>query len=156
MGENQTGTASAVAMARTIKRARTALVEAVALRPRAEGRAGMRAAHSQVFEHLDRAGTRLTTLAERAQMTHQAMSELVGELVHNGFLERVPDPTDGRARLVRPTAQGLHELGRSAQYLLDIHRRWERELDTVSVDQVLRALDTLIGICEADARPAGG
>jgi DNA-binding MarR family transcriptional regulator len=138
-----------------IKRSRTALVEAVAAQSRTAGRAGLRAAHTQVFEHLDPAGTRLTVLADRAGMTHQAMSELVAELVHNGYLERIPDPVDGRARLVRPTAQGRHELGRAAGYLRELHRRWQAELGPVPVEHVLRALDQLSRLCEADLRGDG-
>jgi DNA-binding MarR family transcriptional regulator len=138
---------AAVVMAQTIKRARAALVQAVAERSGAEGRAGMRAAHAQVFEHLDLDGTRMTTLAERAQMSHQAMGELVGELVNSGYLERIPDPGDRRARLIRPTAQGRHELRRAADVLRDIRDRWQRELDAMPVDQVLAGLDKLIQIC---------
>lgn len=139
---------TAVAMARTIKRARTALVNAVATRLRAEGRGRMRAGHAQVFEHLDPAGTRLTTLAERAQMTHQAMGELVAELVEIGYVERIPDPVDGRARLIRPTQEGRRELERASEHLRDISKRWERELESVTVEQVLSALEILIRICE--------
>lgn len=70
------------------------------------GYPGIRPAHSRVFENLDPEGTRLTELAERAQLTHPSMSELVGTLERLGYLERVPDPGDGRARLVRLTTEG--------------------------------------------------
>lgn len=141
-------------MARTVKRARAALVAAVATRMSTGQPGGLRATHLQVFEHLDRAGIRLTTLAQRAHMSHQAMSELVGELVDNGYLERVPDPVDGRARLVRPTPRGLRELHRAEQVLCDICAQWQRELGEVSVDQILRGLQVLIGVCEV--RPPEG
>ena len=77
--------------------------------------------------------------------------ELVAELVRDGYLERAADPTDGRVRLVRPTAQGRRELGRTADHLRDLRDRWQRELSAMPVEQVLDALETLIGICEADA-----
>src|SRR5688572_9981273 len=63
------------------------------------------AAHP-VFENLDRDGTRLTELAARADMTHQSMGELVATLEKRGYIERQPDPTDRRARLVCLTAKG--------------------------------------------------
>src|SRR4051794_27267510 len=98
--------AAAMAMARTVKRARGALVEAVRRSlPGADGSV-LRAAHTQVFENLDPDGTRLTVLAERAQMSHQAMGEMVDELVRHAYLERVADPADRRARLIRATASG--------------------------------------------------
>lgn len=48
-------------------------------------------------------GTRLTDLAAQAQVTKQTAGHLVDELARSGYVERVPDPSDGRARLVRLT-----------------------------------------------------
>lgn len=135
------------AMARAVKRAGRAMVEAV--RQTGGGGRGpaLRAAHAQVFEHLDAGGSRLTTLAERAQMTHQAMGELVADLEQAGFLERVVDPADGRARLIRPTAAGRGVLARAGAQLRELHDRWEQELDGISVAQVVAALEVFIRIC---------
>lgn len=55
-------------------------------------------------------GTRLTDLAEAAQVTKQAAGYLVDQLERSGYVERLPDPADARARLVR-----LSERGRAAQ-----------------------------------------
>jgi DNA-binding MarR family transcriptional regulator len=134
------------AMARAVKRAGDALVEAVRVTANPDGGPVLRAAHAQVFEHLDPGGTRITTLAERARMTHQAMGELVADLEQAGLLERVTDPADRRARLVRPTAAGDAVLARARLRVL--HDRWARELEGVSVAQVTAALDILIRICE--------
>jgi DNA-binding MarR family transcriptional regulator len=65
-----------------------------------------RPAHSAVFAHIDLAGTRLTALAARANVTPQAMGELVDDLQHLGYVRRVPDPSDRRAKLVTLTAKG--------------------------------------------------
>jgi len=135
-------------MARTVKRARGALIDAVRRGLETDEGSILRAAHSQVFESLDLEGTRLTTLAERAQMSHQAMGEMVGELVRHGYLERIPDPVDRRARLIRPTALGRTELSRAATQLHLLHQRWQHQLSGLTVAQVIQALDTLIRICE--------
>jgi DNA-binding MarR family transcriptional regulator len=66
----------------------------------------IRPAHSAVFQYLDDTGTTVSLLAERAQMTKQAMSELVRHLEVHGYVIRVPDPSDGRAKLVLPTDRG--------------------------------------------------
>ncbi|MGB2939996.1 MAG: MarR family transcriptional regulator [Candidatus Dormiibacterota bacterium] len=75
-------------------------------------------AHMAVFIHIDHDrkggehdGSRLTTLAQRAQMTLQSMGYLVDNLEARGYVERVPDPVDGRAKLIRLTQRGwqLHD-----------------------------------------------
>jgi DNA-binding MarR family transcriptional regulator len=142
---------AATAMARTVKRARGALIDAVRGALNNDRGSVLRSTHAQVFESLDPGGTRLTTLADRAQMSHQAMGELVAELVHHGYLERVSDPVDRRARLIRPTGRGRAELARAAAQLRVLHDRWQRELTGLTVAQVVQALDTLVRICEESA-----
>jgi len=78
------------------------------------GKAGfddVRPAHSAVLRNISRKGSRITELAERARITKQSMAELVDYLRERGYLELAPDPADGRAKLVRLTAQGwrLHD-----------------------------------------------
>jgi DNA-binding MarR family transcriptional regulator len=72
----------------------------------AAGYTDLRPAQFSVFQHLPREGARLTDLAERAQMTKQSMGALVGHLEAGGYLERVPDPVDGRAQIIRRTDRG--------------------------------------------------
>ena len=143
-------------MARAVKQARDALVEAV--RRGLEGNEGgvLRTSHTQVFDNLDPEGTRLTALADRARISHQAMGEMVDELTRHGYLERVPDPTDGRARLVRLTAPGRAELARAPDTLRMVHDRWQHELRDVTVGQVVEALQTLIRICAETGDSAHG
>lgn len=62
--------------------------------------------HSAVFAQIDPDGSRLTELARRANITPQAMGELVDELEDLGYLTRQPDPTDRRAKLIVLTDQG--------------------------------------------------
>src|SRR3954454_23267298 len=66
-----------------------------------------------VFENIDPEGTRVSTLAARADLTHQSMSELVVILEQRGWIERRPDPADRRARLVCLTREG-RKLARAA------------------------------------------
>jgi DNA-binding MarR family transcriptional regulator len=71
---------------------------------RAEPR--FRIAHTSLFPHLDTEGRRLTELARRVGSSKQAVGPLVDDLVAWGVVERVPDPADRRAALVRLTARG--------------------------------------------------
>jgi DNA-binding MarR family transcriptional regulator len=72
----------------------------------AAGFTDLRPAYLAVFQHLDAEGSRLTDLAHRAQVTKQSMGALVDRLERWGYVERIPDPRDGRARIVRRTARG--------------------------------------------------
>jgi DNA-binding MarR family transcriptional regulator len=63
-------------------------------------------AHSAVFAQISPDGSRLTDLARRANMSPQAMGELVDELEQLGYLVRRPDPTDRRAKLITLTRKG--------------------------------------------------
>ena len=83
-----------------------AMVEELIARMIPKGFSDVRPVDHQVFENLDRGGTRVSELAARAQMTHQSMSELVASLEARGYVERLPDPADQRAKLVRLTHEG--------------------------------------------------
>jgi DNA-binding MarR family transcriptional regulator len=72
----------------------------------AAGYVDLRPAHLTVFQHLDAAGSRLTDLAARAAMTKQSTGALVDDLERGGYVARIPDPADGRARIVRRTERG--------------------------------------------------
>ena len=77
----------------------------------ARGFPEIRPAHSSVFRHITAGGSRLTDLAAQAGMTKQSMAYLVEGLERGGFLSAVPDPGDGRAKLVRLTARGRRVWG---------------------------------------------
>ncbi len=77
-----------------------------------------------VFENIDPTGTRLTVLAGRAGITHQAMAQLVCELEERGIVERVADPSDGRARLVRRTDEGRMRVGVALRLIAAIEEKW--------------------------------
>jgi DNA-binding MarR family transcriptional regulator len=83
-----------------------AMTDRLLERLQASGHGAVRGPHGLVLQYLDDAGTRATVLAERAQITKQSMAELIAHLERHGYVERVPDPADGRARLVRATDQG--------------------------------------------------
>ena len=83
-----------------------ALNDLVLVKLAESGHGDVRPAHSAVFQYLDDTGTRVSDLAERAQMTKQAMAELVRHLEAHDYVARVPDPSDRRAKLVLPTPRG--------------------------------------------------
>lgn len=92
-----------------------------------EGSAGVediRPAHLQVFGVIKADGSRLTDLANGAGMSLSAMAELVDDLQSLGYLERVPDPADGRAKLVRLTEPGWRAIRAGRAIIEQIEDRW--------------------------------
>ena len=87
------------------------------------GHPEVRAAHSAVFQYLDDTGTTVSALAERAQMTKQAMAELVHHLEAHGYVSRVPDPADRRAKLVLATERGREVLAIARALVPEIEER---------------------------------
>ena len=98
-------------LGRLLQSARSIYV-AEALRAVAEaGFDAVRDVHLALYRNLDLKGAHLTVVAQRAQMTKQAMRELVDQTEALGFVERFPDPADGRAKVIRFTEAGLIMLG---------------------------------------------
>ena len=89
-----------------LREAYVRLNDVVLVRLAQRGHDAVRPAHAAVFQYLDDTGTTVSLLAERARMTKQAMAELIRHLEAHGYVHRVPDPTDGRAKLVLPTDRG--------------------------------------------------
>lgn len=109
----------------------------------AAGHPEVRAAHGPVFQFLDDDGTRVGVLAQRAQMTKQSMAELVAHLERHGYLERVPDPQDRRARLVRTTPKGraVYALAHAAGD--EIFERWTERLGEQDMRRLRELLERL-------------
>jgi DNA-binding MarR family transcriptional regulator len=85
----------------------------------------IRQPHLPVFEYIDRErGSRLTYLAQHANVTIQAMKEVVDYLESHGYVERVPDPTDGRAKLVRFTRHGHAVYAAAGDVIRDMEATW--------------------------------
>ncbi|WP_406067686.1 MarR family winged helix-turn-helix transcriptional regulator [Micromonospora sp. NBC_01638] len=109
-----------------------------------EGFEGIRFAHGSIFRYIDAEGARLTTLAERSGLTKQAISELVGELEDRGYLERVTDKADRRAKIIRLTNQGRAAQGAAARILADVEQQWSRLLGRDQVAMLRRTLELVI------------
>ncbi len=103
------------------------------------GHASVRAPHGNVLQFLDDSGTRVSVLAQRAQITKQSMAALVAHLESNGYVERVADPHDRRAKLVRATARGrdVYEIAR--EFVEELEAEWAERIGTAKMIQ-LRAL----------------
>jgi DNA-binding MarR family transcriptional regulator len=104
----------------------------------------IKASHSAVFGQMGGEGLRLTDLAKGANMTPQAMGELVDELEGLGYLTRRPDPTDRRAKLITLTDSGRQCVAAGIETIGEIERRITDALGADGHRQLRRMLQTLL------------
>ena len=114
--------------------------ERVLERAAAAGYSDVRIAHTAVFQHVLDGGSRITELAERAQLTKPTVVYLVNDLEALGYVQRIPDPSDGRAKLVQLTDRGRAaiEVGRAA--IAEIEGEWRAALGDERVAQLRELL----------------
>jgi DNA-binding MarR family transcriptional regulator len=120
-----------------------AIVERVSAGLAAAGFDDLRPAHTAVFQHIDANGSRLTDLADRAQMTKQSMSYLVDYLEQRGYLERRPDETDGRATLICLTERGWSQVRAALAVIAEVEAEWSDRLGATRVEELRAALSEL-------------
>jgi DNA-binding MarR family transcriptional regulator len=119
------------------------------------GHPAIRQPHLPIFEYIDRArGSRITYLAAHANITAQAMGELVDHLALHGYVERVPDPTDGRAKLVRLTEQGKETYAIAARLVTELEATWAGYIGEHNMRELKRLLAELWDTIQA-AETAG-
>lgn len=100
-------------------------------------------AQSRVFQRIAPGGSRITDLADQAGVTKQTAGFLVDQLERAGYVERVPDPEDGRARLVRITERGLRSVEASTAIVVDVEAEWTAHLGVDRMAQLRELLDDL-------------
>jgi DNA-binding MarR family transcriptional regulator len=105
-------------------------------------------AQSRLMMGIDTEGTRLSVLADRAQIAKQTATALVDKLERAGYVERVSDPSDGRARLVRmtPRAEAALPIARAEENRIEAE--WRAHLGAERMNQLRQALTALRDITD--------
>jgi DNA-binding MarR family transcriptional regulator len=103
----------------------------------------LRPAHTAVFQHIEAGGSRLTDLAERAQITKQSMGYLVDYLEGRGYLQRRPDPSDRRAALISLTDRGWDQVRAALRIIAVIEEEWAAALGQPRMLQLRELLGDL-------------
>ncbi len=119
------------------------------------GHPEVRAPHGNVLQYLDDSGTRVSVLAQRAQITKQSMAELVAHLERHGYVKRVPDPDDGRAKLVRATARGGQVYAIAREFVAELEEEWATELGRDKMGQLRALLEELNDVVASPPTSAG-
>jgi DNA-binding MarR family transcriptional regulator len=115
---------------------------------RAAGYGDVRPAHYAVFRYLEDDGSRVTELAEVAGMTKQSMGELVAYLEERGYIERHPDPRDGRAKIVVLTEKGQRGIEAAAERIAEIEAELARWMGKERLEGLIGSLADLTAVLD--------
>jgi DNA-binding MarR family transcriptional regulator len=115
----------------------------LAKRVEAAGFTDIRPGHGCVFGTIDPEGSRLTDLAERANMTKQSVGEATSDLEQRGYVERVPDPEDGRAKIIRLTERGREAQAIGRRLIDEGEREWAERFGEERVTALREALEAI-------------
>lgn len=100
-------------------------------------------AQARVMQRIGPEGSRLTELAEAAQVTKQTAGFLVDQLERTGYVRRTPDPTDARARLIRIAERGAAAQPVAAAVIAEIEAEWRTHLGARRWAQLRQGLTRL-------------
>ncbi len=131
-------------MIRLLNAAFDQFAEELGKRIAAAGFTDIRPGHGCVFGNIDPVhGSRLTELAERANMTKQSVGEVTSDLEHRGYLERVADPYDGRAKIIRLTTEGRSAYVFARQVIEELEREWAERFGVGRIADLREALEAV-------------
>jgi DNA-binding MarR family transcriptional regulator len=119
----------------------------------AAGYADIRPTHGCVFRFVRDDGMRLTELAGLAGMTKQSVGELVDDLVNLGYVERIPDPEDRRAKLICLTDRGIEAQRVGFGLLADVEDRWAERFGATRMKQLRKLLEEAVSEDAPGAAP---
>jgi DNA-binding MarR family transcriptional regulator len=110
----------------------------------AAGLKDARVPHTHVTAYIKAEGSRLTELAAQARMTLPAMSELVDDLQRIGIVERRPDPSDGRAKLICLTDAGWEAMRTARGVIAEIEADYAQLVGVERFEAAAQTLDELL------------
>lgn len=103
----------------------------------------IRPTHGCVFRFVKDDGMRLTEIAELAGMTKQSVGEVVDDLVARGYVQRIPDPNDKRAKLICLTDRGVEAQATGFGLFAEVEKRWIKRYGAERIAQMRELLEEI-------------
>jgi DNA-binding MarR family transcriptional regulator len=116
----------------------------------AAGLDGIRPAQSAALVPLAAGPLHASDVADRLRVTRQAVAQAMTALERHGYVARVPDPVDARARLIELTPRGRRALRVMRSSAGDVESQWQQALGPRRLRELRAILQTLLA-----ADPAG-
>lgn len=113
----------------------------------------IRPTHTIIFALVGTEGIRLGELAERAQLTKQLVNYLVTAVEEMGYVERIPDPLDGRGKLVRLTEKGARAAREGSLIIKSIEEEWTTLIGEKTMQEIRSGVELLIGKISEERKP---
>ncbi|MET8998590.1 MarR family winged helix-turn-helix transcriptional regulator [Amycolatopsis sp. Hca4] len=104
------------------------------------GFADLKPRHGAVLAYLDPDGVRATDLSKLSGQHKQNIGILIDELESLGYVRRLPDPRDRRAKLICPTDRGLAQMRTADAIMADIQRRHAERMGAADYERFKRRL----------------
>ncbi|HTY32401.1 MarR family winged helix-turn-helix transcriptional regulator [Mycobacterium sp.] len=116
----------------------------------AAGLDGIRPAQAVALVPLAAGGLHASDLADRLRVSRQAVAQGIAGLERHGYVTRVTDPGDARARIIQLTPRGRQALRVMRSNAVALEKRWEAVLGARRLGELRESLETLLS-GEADA-----
>ncbi|HYC80752.1 MAG TPA: MarR family transcriptional regulator [Solirubrobacterales bacterium] len=113
----------------------------------------IRPTHGCVFRFVREDGMRLTRLAELAGITKQSAGEIVDDLAKRGYVERVPDPADKRAKLICLTDRGREAQATGFSLFATVERQWIERYGAERWEAMRALLEEIVAAEAPDSVP---
>ena len=119
----------------------------------AAGYGDVRPTHGCVFRFVREDGMRPTELATLAGMTKQSIGEIVDDLAAKGYVQRIPDPADRRAKLICLTKKGEEAQRVGFRLFAELERRWADRYGAQRIGAMRELLEEIAATEAPDAVP---
>jgi DNA-binding MarR family transcriptional regulator len=116
----------------------------------AAGLDGIRPAQAVALVPLAAGGLHASDLADRLKVSRQAVAQGIAALERHGYVTRLPDPVDARARIIELTPRGRQALRVMRSNALDLEKRWQQILGEQRLGELRETLQKLLA-SEAEA-----
>jgi DNA-binding MarR family transcriptional regulator len=104
----------------------------------------IRPTHGCVFRYVKGPGLRLTEIAERANMTKQSVGEIVDDLAKRGYVKRIPDPDDRRAKLICLTKRGEEAQAYGLSTFAKVEEQWGERYGAERIERLREFLEEIV------------
>lgn len=113
---------------------------------------GIRPAQAVALVPLAAGGLHASDLADRLQVSRQAVAQAITGLERHGYVTRAPNPLDARTRIIELTPRGRRALSVMRSNAVDLETRWEKLLGRRRLAELRETLQTLLA---GQTEPAG-